>query len=89
MVSNTTLTIIWSPKVFCDVVHRPNLDGREVAVAVFSRFEFQHGQVGFRVASDRFGSEGFSIVERDFDLVGAFNHVMVGQDVTIGADDDS
>ena len=51
--------------------------------------DFQHGQVGFGVGANDGGAGAAAIGEADFDLVGPFHHVVVGQDVAIAADDDS
>ena len=58
-------------------------DGVELAF----RFDLQYGEVGFRIAADDAGGQFAAVVEGDFDLVGGFNHVVVGEDVAFGRHD--
>ena len=46
-----------------------------------------HGEVGFGIGADDIGRRLAAIGQADLDLVGALDHVVVGQDVAVGADD--
>ena len=60
-----------------------------------ARVDLQQGDVGGRVAADDLGRDGASAVavlvgaEVDLDLAGAFDDVVVGQDVAVGRDDEA
>ena len=49
--------------------------------------DLEHRQVGVGVGADHLAARVAAVVERDVDLVGAFHHVVVGEDVAVGADD--
>jgi len=49
--------------------------------------DLEHGQVGVGIGADHLAARVAAVVERDLDLVGALDHVVVGEDVTIGAHD--
>ena len=51
------------------------------------RVDFQHGDVGFGVASDHLRGEFALVSKRDFDVGGAVNYVIIRDDVAVGADD--
>ena len=46
-------------------------------------FDLQHGNVGARVAADEFGLVVLAVEQRDLDLPGAVDDVIVGQDVAL------
>ena len=47
----------------------------------------QQGQVGIGVGTNDLGPGVSAVVEDDLDLLGAVDHMVVGQDQAIGADD--
>lgn len=49
--------------------------------------DFDDGEIGFRVGADYMGTGFAAIGQRHFNLVGGFDDMMIGQDVTVGADD--
>ena len=51
--------------------------------------DLDDGDVGLRVAADDLGRQLAAVVERDRDRLGAVDHVVVGHDVAVGADDDA
>ncbi|AEK60364.1 hypothetical protein CFU_0527 [Collimonas fungivorans Ter331] len=53
------------------------------------QLDLDHGQVGFRIGADYLGSSGAAVGQRHFDFVGGFHHMVIGQDITLGADDDA
>ena len=50
-------------------------------------FDFQQGHVGTRVSTHQFGFHFAAIGQAHDDFIRVCNHVIVGQDVTIGRDD--
>ena len=53
-----------------------------------SALDAQHGEVGLGIVlPDHLGEQLLAIGERDFDLVGGLDHVMVGEHVAAGAHD--
>ena len=71
-----------------DVVHSAERDRRQLELTPFLGEELEHGEVGFRVAADHARRQGAAVVEGNLDLVGAFDDVVVGEHVAVGADDD-
>ena len=49
--------------------------------------DFQHGDVGLGIAADDVGGEFTLVAQGNFDVGGAIDHVIVGEDVAVGADD--
>ena len=49
----------------------------------------QNGEVGFWVAADQPGFKIAPVIEGDFDLVGEFDHVIIGQNIAAGTDNDA
>jgi hypothetical protein len=45
------------------------------------RVDAQHGEVGLGVVADDLGEQLLAVVQRDLDLVGGLDHVMVGEHV--------
>ena len=52
-------------------------------------FDLEDGQVGLGVGADGAGACAAAVREGDVDFVGALDHVVVGQNVTVLADDDA
>ena len=48
-----------------------------------------HRQVGFGIGADHLGRRLAAVRQHHLDLVGGLDHVVVGQDVAVGADDDA
>ena len=66
----------------------PLADAERVRVAELERVELavldlEHREVGLRVAADQLGLEVTLVVGADRDLVGALDHVRVGEDVAV------
>ena len=53
----------------------------------FVEFDLEDRKVGVRVGADHGGAGTPAVGERDLNFVGAFDHMVVGEDVAIGADD--
>ena len=51
--------------------------------------DLDHGQIGERISADQFAGENAPVAERDLDVGGAIHHVVVGNDVTVGRDDNA
>src|SRR5690606_6020207 len=51
--------------------------------------DLQQGQVGTGVAADHFALERAAVVQVYLDLIGTVDHVVVGHDIPIVADDDT
>src|SRR5271170_881527 len=47
----------------------------------------EHGKIGFRIVTAYGSAQAAAVGEYKLDVVGAFDHVIVGQDVTFAADD--
>ena len=55
----------------------------------FVELDLEQGQVGVRVCADDLGCSASTVGQGDFDVVGVFDHMVVGEDVALGADDDA
>ena len=53
------------------------------------KIDLQHGQIGVRVGADDACLGGAPVGQGHLDFVGILDHVMVGQDVALLADDDA
>ncbi|MCU0591070.1 MAG: hypothetical protein MUC57_06305 [Desulfobacterales bacterium] len=62
------------------------LDHREIVVV---RLDFQKSEVSAGIAADYLGVELLFIVQLDFDLVGIFDHVVVGHHMAVLVDDET
>ena len=62
-------------------------EGDRVELAV--GLDLQHREIGFRVASDDTGGQFAPVVEGPLDLVGGLDHVVVGEHIAFGRDDDA
>ena len=51
--------------------------------------DLDHCQIGKWVGADQFGGQDSTIAERDFDFGSAIDHVIVGDDVAVGRNDDT
>ena len=51
--------------------------------------DLHHRHVGQRVGADHLGGELTPVEQPDGDLLGAFDHVVVGEDVAVGRDDEA
>ena len=49
----------------------------------------QHRQIGGSILGDDLGVDAVAIDQRDLDACGALHHVLVGQQVAIGRDDNA
>ena len=67
-----------------DLPHRRERHGFQ-----FLGRDLQHGQVGTRIRADHDGGINLLIVGRHPDLLGVADHVFVGQDETIGVDEEA
>jgi hypothetical protein len=67
---------------------RPNI-ATDRDYGQISPVDLQHGYVAMRVAADDLGPEFTAVSQRHRDLIGAFDHVVVRQDVTVSADNDT
>ena len=47
--------------------------------------DLEDGQVGVGVGADHLAARLAAVVEDDLDIVGALDHVVVGEDVAVGA----
>ena len=71
----------------CDIADADFLRAAQGHRRQILEIDLQHGQIGFRVAANHAG-EGFAtILEGDDDLVGAVDHMVVGQQVAFRAHD--
>jgi hypothetical protein len=70
------------PVAHTQAVRHAKSDGRQ-----FGGIDLQDSQIGFRIAADDFGRQRAVVRQRNLDLVCALHHMMVGQNVAIGADD--
>src|SRR6266478_5030217 len=61
------------------------LGEREVRTAV----DLDQGDIGPRVGADHLRGIGLALVSRNFDLVGAIHHVVVGHGIAIGRDEET
>src|SRR5438034_10879214 len=61
------------------------LGEREVRTAL----DLDQRDVGARVGADHLRGKGLAVVGRDFDLVGAIHHVVVGHSIAIGRDEET
>ena len=57
-------------------------DGRQ-----FAGIDFQHGQVGFRIGTDDVGGYGLAVGQRHLDFIRSLDDVLIGENVTVRADD--
>ena len=55
----------------------------------FFGLDLQNSQIGFRVAADDPSFVGAAVIQRNLDVIGCFNNVVVGQDIAVGADDNA
>ena len=55
----------------------------------FFKTDFEHSQIGFRVGANHFGLRTPAIVEHHQNFICTFNHVVVGENVALRADDDA
>ena len=60
-----------------------------IAGSLRSRGDLEHGQIRFGIGADGLGLELAPVVERDLDLVGALDDMVVGEDVALGRDHDA
>src|SRR5690606_6451202 len=51
--------------------------------------DLDDGEIRFRIGTDDLGERLASVGQCDFDFLGGFDHVVVGQDVALRADDDA
>ena len=56
---------------------------------VVAEIHLDDGEVGVRIGADDVSLGRAAIGERHFDLVGGFHHMVVGENVTVMADDDA
>ena len=56
-------------------------------VEIRGLFDLEQGQIGLGVPSDNLTFILIAVTEFDFNLVGLFNHVIIGQDISVTADD--
>ena len=63
---------------------RVNRDHRQAGCG-----DLQHSQIGHGVGSDQIGFKEAAILQRDDNLIGVIDHVLVGQDVAFGVHDDA
>ena len=61
------------------------LGEREVGAAL----DLDQRKVGARIGADHLGPVGLAVVGRDFDLVGAVDHVVVGHGKAVGRDEEA
>ena len=54
---------------------------------VFRR-NLDHSDIGVGVAADQFCRQRAAVVDRDRNIVGAFDHMVVGEHITLGRVDD-
>src|SRR5439155_433075 len=54
---------------------------------VRTALDLDQRDVGARVGADHLRGKGLAVVGRDFDLVGAIRHVVVGHSIAIGRDE--
>ena len=59
----------------------PHNDGQLI------EFDFEHGQIGIGVGANHLRLGAAAIVQNDFNLIGALDHMVVGQHIALGADD--
>ena len=59
------------------------------ATAAGSGIDLEHRDVGVGIAADDLGLELAPVEQPDRDLLGAFDHVVVGEDVAVGRDDEA
>jgi hypothetical protein len=75
--------------------HHPVAHHRPVAIAEFdewqvtTRFDLQHGEVHLVVRSDDLRRQPRPVGEEDVDLLGPLDHVVVGDDEAVLADDEA
>ncbi|OIQ63781.1 hypothetical protein GALL_546780 [mine drainage metagenome] len=50
---------------------------------------FQYSQIRVGVRANNFGAGVTAVVEDDLNFIGSLNHVVIGQDVAVGTDDDT
>src|SRR5712692_8849019 len=67
-------------------------DAQGIGVAESDRgdrpaFDLQDGDVGFRIGTDGFGFQFLTVNERYLDLVGRLDHVVIGENVSLGTHD--
>ena len=55
----------------------------------FVELDFQHRQIGFWIGADQLGLGASTIVEHDIDFISRLNHMVVGENETVRADDDA
>ena len=58
-------------------------------VGSLSSGDAQYGEVGFGVHADDGGAHAAPVSQQHLDLIGAADDMIVGQDVTLAADDDA
>jgi hypothetical protein len=51
------------------------------------QLDLEHGQIGVGVGADHLRAGAAAVIELHLDRVGALDHMVVGQDVAVGADD--
>ena len=51
--------------------------------------DLEHGEVGLRVAAEHLGGQLAAVAQRDGDLLGVLDHVVVGEHDAVGADDEA
>src|SRR6185369_12442996 len=56
---------------------------------ILAAFDLDQRQVGARIGADYLRGEGLAVVHRDFDLVGAIDHVVVGHGIAVGRDEET
>jgi hypothetical protein len=51
--------------------------------------DFNDGDIGLGIGADNFGGEFTFIAERNFQLIGAFDDVVISKNITVIGDDDA
>ncbi len=75
------------PVADADLVGIAELHGRQRLLA--RRLDLQHGKIGARVGADQLGLELGIVAQDDGDVLGALDHVVVGDHVAVGIDDEA
>ena len=70
-----------------DIAHLRTVELRQRDRWQVLQVDLHDGEIGLGIGADQFASTLAPVGKRDFDFVGRLNHVIVGQDITIGADD--
>ena len=68
----------------------PTLSGFLSAMVMLGRFDavdLEHRQIGFGIAADHARVDHAAVVQHDSDFLGALDHVIVGDDIAVGAHD--